>query len=54
MAKTGEVSRDLLHRFNDLNNLALTTSENELLFRRLDKNEDGLISFNDFIGEIGI
>lgn len=54
LTATGEVSREQLHRFNDLNNVALSTSENELLFRRLDKNEDGLITFNDFVTEMGI
>lgn len=50
--KGGEVTRTQLLRFCDINNYALTSQELEVLFRRLDRNEDGLITYNDFVKEM--
>ena len=48
------MTRTQLRVFCDLNGLAFTTQELELLFRRIDKNEDDMITFNDFMKEMGI
>ena len=51
---SGEITRENLLKFCDFNDLALSNQELELLFRRVDKNEDGLITFGDFVKEMGI
>ena len=51
---TGRVEASQLLRYCERNGLPLTSAETELLFRRLDKNSDGLITYPDFLRELQV
>lgn len=48
----GRVESGHLQRFSLRHGLPLSASELELLLRRLDKNSDGLVTYNDFLKEM--
>lgn len=47
-----EILKEDIEKFMEGNGKYLTLFESELLMQRLDKNQDGVVSYNEFLAEV--